>query len=638
MAAERPTPASRRDAQPFEAEVSRLLHLMVHSVYSNRDVFLRELISNAADACERLRMLALDKPELLAGDDRLPDHAHRPTSTPARSPSRTMASAWTAPSSSTISAPSPAPARAPSSTAWRKDGGHGADRPVRRRLLLGLHGGDGGRRRLAAAPAATRPGAGAPTARAAFTIEPAALDRGAGARHAGRPQAVADDAKRYAEQATRSSASSPTLGACAGADRPQARRRRGREDARRRQRPVAEAESGGDATEEYAEFYRHVSGQFDEPALTVHYRAEGRHEYSVLLFVPSMKPFDLFDPERKGRIKLYVRRVFITDEAAILPAWLRFVRGVIDSEDLPLNLSREMLQTNPMLDAIGKAVTSRILAELDKLAENDKEHFEKIWEAFGPVLKEGLYEDPSGATRSTRSPASAPSTGGRRLAEPRRLCRGAASRTRRRSTTRSATDAAAIPPARISKASRDAASRCCSSSDPVDAFWVRTALGFDGKPFQSVTQGVGRPRSTIPLAEGRRPKAKPRREAAVATLAALFKQTLGDKVSAVRGRTGSATSAVCLVAPESGPRPAARKDPRHAPGELKPRAAPVLEINPEPRADQGAGRQGSCRRGAETHRRRGRHPLRRGAHPRRRDARRRRRFCPAGRPIGWKSV
>ena len=123
--------------------------------------------------------------------------------------------------------------------------------------------------------------------------------------------------------------------------------------------------------EEYAEFYGHVSGQFDQPALTIHYRAEGRNEYSVLLFVPSLKPFDLFDPAR-GHIKLYVKRVFISDEARILPSWLSFVRGVIDSEDLPLNISREMLQTNPILEAIGRAVTSRVLTEIDKLASDDR--------------------------------------------------------------------------------------------------------------------------------------------------------------------------------------------------------------------------------------------------------------------------
>ena len=127
--------------------------------------------------------------------------------------------------------------------------------------------------------------------------------------------------------------------------------------------------------------------------MTLHYRAEGRQSYAVLLFAPSTKPFDLFDPARKGKVKLYVRRVFITDDADLLPAYLRFVRGVIDSEDLPLNISREMLQNNPQLAQIRKAVTGRVISELESLGDKEPESFAKIWDAFGPVIKEGLYED-----------------------------------------------------------------------------------------------------------------------------------------------------------------------------------------------------------------------------------------------------
>ncbi len=146
-------------------------------------------------------------------------------------------------------------------------------------------------------------------------------------------------------------------------------------------------------TEEYADAYRTLAGQFDEPALTLHYRAEGLHEYTVLAFVPGSKPFDLFDPDRAGRMKLYVRRVFITDETEILPRWLRFVRGLVDSADLPLNVSREMIQESRVIGAIRKGVTSRVLSELGKLADSEPATYEGVWENFGAVLKEGLYED-----------------------------------------------------------------------------------------------------------------------------------------------------------------------------------------------------------------------------------------------------
>ncbi len=112
---------------------------------------------------------------------------------------------------------------------------------------------------------------------------------------------------------------------------------------------------------DYTDFYRSIAGQFDEPLLTIHFHAEGRHDYTSLFFVPGARPFDLFDPDRKGRIKLYVKRVFITDDAEVLPRYLRFVRGLVDSADLPLNVSREKIQESPLLAAIRKGATSRVL-------------------------------------------------------------------------------------------------------------------------------------------------------------------------------------------------------------------------------------------------------------------------------------
>src|SRR3984893_8834588 len=154
------------------------------------------------------------------------------------------------------------------------------------------------------------------------------------------------------------------------------------------QRPKSEL-----TPEDYKQAYKSIANAFDEPAMTLHYRAEGRYSYAVLLFAPSKNPFDLFEPARKGKVKLYVRRVFIPADADLLPAYLRFIRGVVDSEDLPLNISREMLQNNPQLVQIRKAVTGRVIGELESLAEKEPEAFTKIWDAFGPVIKEGIYED-----------------------------------------------------------------------------------------------------------------------------------------------------------------------------------------------------------------------------------------------------
>src|SRR5208337_2328101 len=123
--------------------------------------------------------------------------------------------------------------------------------------------------------------------------------------------------------------------------------------------------------EDYTQAYRSIAGAFDEPAMTLHYRAEGRQSYAVLLFAPSVAPYDMFEQSRKGHVKLYVRRVFITGEAELLPPYLRFVRGVVDSEDLPLNISREMLQNNPQVAQIRKALTGKMVAELEQLAARE---------------------------------------------------------------------------------------------------------------------------------------------------------------------------------------------------------------------------------------------------------------------------
>ena len=562
----------RPETRSFEAEVSRLLSLMVHSVYSNRDIFLRELISNAADACERLRMLALDKPELTAGDPAF----------------RIALTADKAGGTLTV-----------------EDNGAGMDhdelvqnlgtiaRSGTRAFMEGLAGGEGSALigqfgvgfysafMVASSVEVVSRRAGSDEAwrwrsdgQGTFTVEPAGLAE-APARGTRVVLTLASDAEAYAQQATierivaEYSAHVPVpivlrLGNGAGektlAD--------GSAVWRKPRSAVTPAE--------YAEFYGYVSGQYDEPALTVHYKAEGRNEYSVLVFVPTMKPFDLFDPERKGRLKLYVRRVFITDEAAILPGWLRFVRGVIDSEDLPLNLSREMLQKNPILEAIGKGVTSRILTDLDKLAGEDRERFETVWEAFGAVIKEGLYEDAERRDALYKIARFRTTTSGRAW---RSLADYVAAFRPNQTAiyyVLGDSEAAALASPHLEGFARRGI-EVLVLADSVDAFWVRTALGYDGKPFQSVTQGAA-DLALVPLAEGaEESEAAP--DSAVATLAALFKRTLGDRVSEVRASPRLTTSAVCLVASDAGFD--RRLEKILAAGDRPvTRSAPVLELNP----------------------------------------------------------
>lgn len=145
--------------------------------------------------------------------------------------------------------------------------------------------------------------------------------------------------------------------------------------------------------EQYKEFYHHVSKNFDEPWMTLHFKAEGSIEYTGLLYIPGTAPYDLFQPDRKQGLKLYVNRVFISEKVEeLLPSYLRFVRGIIDSPDLPLNISREMLQQSPLIAKIRQGTVSRILKELKKRSK-DYEDYKKFWDAFGIAFKEGIYED-----------------------------------------------------------------------------------------------------------------------------------------------------------------------------------------------------------------------------------------------------
>ena len=239
--------------------------------------------------------------------------------------------------------------------------------------------------------------------------------------------------------------------------------------------------------EDYTQAYRTIAGAFDEPAMTLHYKAEGRQAYAVLLFAPSSRPFDLFEPDRKGRVKLYVRRVFITDDAELLPPYLRFVRGVVDSEDLPLNISREMLQNNPQVAQIRKAVTGRVLAELETLAGKDAAAFAKVWEAFGRVLKEGIYEDPERRDQLLALARFATTKDGglRSLAEY--VADLKPNQTEIYYLVGDSIERLKASPKL--EAARARGVEVLLLTDPVDAFWTSMPLGFEGKPLKSLSQG-----------------------------------------------------------------------------------------------------------------------------------------------------
>jgi molecular chaperone HtpG len=326
---------------------------------------------------------------------------------------------------------------------------------------------------------------------------------------------------------------------------------------------------------EYTDFYRSVAGQFDEPALTLHYRAEGLHEYSVLAFIPESKPFDLFDPDRTGRMKLYVRRVFITNDAQILPRYLRFVRGLVDSNDLPLNVSREMIQESPVLTAIQKGVSNRVLSELDKLSSNEPERYLKIWDTFGAVLKEGLYEDYARRETLLGLARFKTTTSG----DTWRSLKDYAADLKENQTAiyyATGTDLERLASSPQLEGFRARGIEVLLLADQVDSFWAASGVDYDGKPFKSVTQGLA-DLSLIPLPEGQEPAAAASDE--VTGFIAFVKATLGDAVSEVRASERLTESAVCLVAPDHGMDRQLEKLLAGA-GQLPDAAKPVLEINP----------------------------------------------------------
>jgi molecular chaperone HtpG len=323
--------------------------------------------------------------------------------------------------------------------------------------------------------------------------------------------------------------------------------------------------------EDYTKAYKSIANAFDEPAMTLHYRAEGRYSYAVLLFAPSTKPFDLFEPARKGKVKLYVRRVFITDEADLLPAYLRFIRGVIDSEDLPLNLSREMLQNNPQLAQIRKAVTGRVIGELEALGEKEPESFEKIWASFGAVIKEGIYEDFE-RREKLLALSRFTSTAGEKRTLKQYVADLKPNQTEIYFLVGDSMERLKSNPRLEAATARGI--EVLLLTDAVDAFWTSAGLDFEGKPLKSLSQGDLN-FDLIPKLEEGKDDAKPAADEA-ATIA-IIKASLGDRVTDVKASTRLTTSASCLVAGNQGPdRQLERLLSQQNPGM---RTKPILEIN-----------------------------------------------------------
>jgi molecular chaperone HtpG len=574
---------NKQESRPFEADVAKLLQLMVHSVYSDKSVFLRELIANAADACERLRYEAIARPELL-GDDVKPritlavdadkrllavedngigmsrDEMVEALGTIARSGTKAFLDRLEAAQGEAAEAG----AAAEGSTLIGRFGvGFYSAFMVAERVDVIS--------RRAGADAAflwTSDGKGS------FATSPA--DPADAPRRGTRVVLhLMEDARSYTERFTIERLVKAQSGhvpvPISIIEKPGAEPSEITDGAALWAKPKAEITPA-----DYTDFYRSLAGQFDEPTLTIHFHAEGRQDYTTLLFVPGSRPFDLFDPDRRGRIKLYVKRIFITDDAEILPRYLRFVRGLVDSADLPLNVSREKIQESPLLAAIRKGVTSRVLGEFERLADKEPQTYTKIWETFGAVLKEGIYEDferRDALLALARFKTTSSAGGWRGLKDY-----VAALKTNQTAIYYLAgDDIARLESSPHLEGFRARGVEVLLLPDPVDSFWVMPGVSFDGKPFKSVTQGAA-DLAAIPLTDA--PEAPtPELPDSVKKFLAFIKNTLGETVAEVRVSDRLTDSAVCLVASDSGPDRALEKLLAGA-GRLTAASKPILEVNP----------------------------------------------------------
>jgi len=546
----------------FGAEVGRLLDLVVHALYSEREIFLRELVANAADAVDRRRFESLTDHALSLPEEAklriVPDKEARTLTI--SDPGSGMTKAELAQHLGTI-------ARSGTAAFARSlADAPAADKPS----LIGQFGvGFYSAFMVADRVEVTSRRAGTEEAwcwasegKGDYTLAPATREEAgtdivlhikSDAEEFLDPWRLQAIIRKWADHIA-----IPITVARDGKDEP------ANEGTALWRKPKSEV-----TEEQYADFYRHVAHAFDTPWATLHWRAEGSMEFSALLFVPGMKPFQAVEGDRESRVRLHVRRMFITDQANLLPSWLRFVQGVVDTEDLPLNVSREMLQSTPVLARIRKAVTNRVLSEL-KTQAKDAAKYEAFWDNFGPVLKEGVWEDAEhrkdvAALLRFRSSAV---EGWTSLADyVSRMKEG-----QEAIYVLLGDDPAALARSPQLEGFRAKGVEVLLLSDGIDAFWPERLGSFEEKPIRSITQG------TVDLSGIAGGEAQP--EAAdVTLLLPLLKDALKEEISEVRATDRLVDSAVVLAAPEHGPDLQMQRMLRRA-GRGAEGGKPVLEVNP----------------------------------------------------------
>ena len=556
------TTTATPERHEFGAEVGRLLDLVVHALYSDREIFLRELVANAADATDRRRFEALTDPALTPPADA----AVRIT---VDKDARTITVADNGVGMSKVELAQNLGTIARSGT--RAFGAEMAKaKPEDRTSLIGQFGVgfysafmvadrvEVTSRRVGSDEAWlwSSEGAGSYTLAPAERAEPGTTVL----LHVKRdddeflePIRLETIIRKWADHIT-----IPILLVKDGQDE------KANEGTALWRKPKAEI-----TPEQYKEFYHHVAHAWDDPWATLHWRAEGATEFTALVFIPGTRPFDPVEGPRESKLRLHVRRMFITDDANLLPAWGRFVQGVVDTEDLPLNVSREMLQATPVLARIRKAVTGRVIGEL-KVRAKDAEDYAKFWEAFGAVLKEGVWDDAeyraelAGLMRF-RSSAVEGWTGladyvARMKPEQEAIY------------VLAGDEAEGLGRSPQLEGFRARGVEVLLLTDPVDAFWPDRLSEFEGKKVRSVTQAAS-DLAKLPMPDGAGEAVD------VAKLVEAMKAALGAAVSEVRATDRLVDSAVVLSAAGFGPDLQMQRIMRRS-GRQGFSMPPALELNP----------------------------------------------------------
>lgn len=570
----------------FQAEVKQLLHLMIHSLYSNKEIFLRELVSNASDACDKLRFEAIDRPELMQGDSELRIRVEYDTE------QRTVTISDNGIGLSREDAVNNLGTIARSGTKEffaQLTGDKQKDANLIGQFGVGFYSSF----IVADKVSVLSRRADMPETEAVlwesdgqgeFTVtQVEKADRGTAVTLHLRADEdeflsgwkLREILRRYSDHI-----SLPVQMLKEEWNADDAKQVKTAEWETVNQANALWTRAKSDITDEqYKEFYKHVSHDYEDPLAWTHNRVEGRSEYTQLLYVPKRAPYDLFDREGRRGVKLYVKRVFIMDEAEqMLPLYLRFVRGVIDSADLPLNVSREILQESRDVRAIREGSTKRVLSLLEDLAENQPEQYAEFWTQFGQVLKEGTGEDAGNLERIAkllRFASTHANSATQNVSLADYVSRMKEGQDKIYYVTAESYAAAANSP--HLEIFRKKGIEVLLLSDRVDEWMLSYLREFDGKQLVSVAKGG---LDLDQLADEDEKKRQAEAVEAGKPLVERLTKALGEKVKEVRVTLRLVDSPACVVVDANELSPHILRMLQAA-GQEAPEVKPILEINPE---------------------------------------------------------